>query len=176
MGVFLFYRIAALPHIHWWRWRTNMQCLSSALKKSLTPINNRLQDGRKVLRIKRPACSRTFPSALCEPMLPFCTNHRSVRTQHVAPLSSLASTQRLPLRLVNDRYLLSEEGRIGRTTLRSADGKSVGTFCLTLPVAAHSNPRNSNVWKPTHATAGQNSGVFSPPIWPNIRCRIRALP
>ena len=38
-------------------------------------------------------------------------------------------------------------------------GKSVGTFWVTLPVAAHSAPLNKVIWKPAHCIAGQFSTV-----------------
>src|SRR5262249_27847742 len=41
-----------------------------------------------------------------------------------------------------------------------AVGKSSGTFCVTLPVAAHSAPRCSVTMKPTHLIAGTS--------WPSV--------
>src|SRR5262249_20665314 len=50
----------------------------------------------------------------------------------------------------------------------SSVGKSSGTFCVTLPVAAHSAPRASVARKPTHFSAGRS--------WPSVVWNARPLP
>src|SRR5262249_2763267 len=56
----------------------------------------------------------------------------------------------------------------GRVLTLSADGKSAGTFCVTLPVAAHSVPRWKVVMKPTQLSAARS--------WPMAVWKIRPLP
>ena len=65
----------------------------------------------------------------------------------VSPLLAAASpVQRM-------RYEVSPSGYGVRSDVFSAVGKSAGTFCVTLPVAAHSVPRWSVTTNPVQAIA-----------------------
>ncbi len=55
-----------------------------------------------------------------------------------------------------------------RLRVFSEVGKLVGTFCFTLPVAAHSAPRCSVVAAPTHFKAST--------LWPSVVCNTRPWP
>src|SRR5690349_16264454 len=55
-----------------------------------------------------------------------------------------------------------------RVLVLSAVGKSAGTFCVTLPVAAHSVPRWYVVMKPTQFSAARS--------WPIAVWKTRPLP
>ena len=64
------------------------------------------------------------------------------------------------------------EGVHSRRLTLSAGGKSAGTFCVTLPVTAHSAPRWNVTMNPTHCCAVR----LPPPAWPSAVWKTRPWP